>query len=124
MEHRFCIAMSVKGVAARFESFADFQVVIDFAVENNDGVTISGVNRLIPPGQINDLQTGGTQIALAGFVNALLIGAAMNQSRSRLSNTLRFGEPTLRCETEYAAQILFQSGFEEALMLLRRSSMT
>jgi hypothetical protein len=33
----------------------------------------------------------------------------MNQRRSRLSNTLRFGEPTLRCESEYAAQMLFQS---------------
>ena len=50
MEHRFCIAMSVKGVAARFKSFAEFEVVIDFAVEDNDGVAVSGVDRLISPG--------------------------------------------------------------------------
>jgi hypothetical protein len=101
--------MSVKFVAARFESFANFEVVINFAVEDDDRVAVSGVNRLIPTGQINNFQTGGAKIALAGFVNALLIGAAMNQRRSRLSNTLRFGEPTLRCESEYAAQMLFQS---------------
>ena len=51
---RFCIAMSVKVVAARFESFADFEVVIDFAVEDDNGVAVGGVNRLIPSGQIND----------------------------------------------------------------------
>jgi hypothetical protein len=124
MEHSFCIAMSVKVVAARFESFANFEVVIDFAVEDDDGVAVCGVNRLIPPGQIDDFQTGGAQIALAGLVDALLIGAAVNQSRSRLSNALRFGEPTFRCESEYAAQILFQSAFGEALTLLRRSNMT
>lgn len=124
MEHRFCIAMSVKAVTARFESFADFEVVIDFTVEDDDGIAVGGVNRLISPSQINDFQTGGAQIALAGFVDALLIGAAMNQRRSRLSNTVRFGEPTLRCESEYAAQMLFQSGFEEALTLLRRFNMT
>ena len=115
MEHRFCIAMSVKAVAARFKSFADFEVIIYFAVEDDNGVAVGGVNRLIPPVQINDFQTGGAQIALAGSVDALLIGAAMNKGRSRLSNALSFGEPALRCKSDYAAQILFQPVLSELL---------
>ena len=51
VEHCFCIAMTVKGVTARFERFADFKVVIDFAVEDDNSIAIGRKNRLIPAGQ-------------------------------------------------------------------------
>ena len=100
-------------MAARFESLANFEVVIDFAVEDDDGVAILGVDWLIAAGQIDDLETRCTEIAVARLVNTLLIGSAMKQRRSRLPNALRFGKPTLRCESDYAAQMPSPISLEE-----------
>lgn len=105
--------MRLKAMAECFKGFADFQMVIDLAVEDDRGVAIGRINRLIAPAQIDDLEARCAKAAGVGLVDALLIGPTMKQGRSGPANTLRFGKPTLRCESDYAAQILVRSVFWE-----------
>ena len=94
LEHGFRIAMGVKTMAERFEFAAHFEVVINFAIEDDYRVAVFGLNRLISPGEIDDFEPSGAKIA-GWCVDPWLIRTAMNQRIRRGSNSLRLGDQLL-----------------------------
>ena len=68
-------------MAERFQFGAQFQVIVDFAVEDDYGVAVRRKDRLIAAFQVNNFQAGGAERAYFGLENALLVGAAMDKGR-------------------------------------------
>ena len=75
--------MSLEAVAQSFQLAPDFEMVIDFAIEDDDRIAIFGKDRLVAVGEIDNLQPGGAQGTALGTENSLLIRAAMNKRLSR-----------------------------------------
>jgi hypothetical protein len=105
LKHRLRVAVRLKAMTARFEFSAKFQMVVNFAVEDDNGIAVFREDRLITFGKIQNLQPCGAEMTARRPVYALLVGAAMEQSRSRCPNALRIGAPILRGEANYATQI-------------------
>ena len=76
-------------------SCADFQVIVDFAVEGDGGVAVVADEGLIAARQVDDLQADGAQRGLAAFEDALLVGPAMVQ---------RFGDPVGDAPAHHSVQ--------------------
>jgi hypothetical protein len=104
VEHSFGVAMRLEAVTARLECLANFEVVINLSVEDDRGVAILRVDRLIAPRQVDDLETCCTERAALRLVKTLLIRSAMQQGVGRLPDALRTGRPRFSCESDYAAQ--------------------
>jgi hypothetical protein len=109
VEDDFGVAMGVERVAEGFELLANLDVVVDFAIKDDDVVVIVGVDGLIAAGEVNNFEAGRAEAAAEGLVDALLIGAAMEQRVSCPGDALWTGIPTFGCESDYAAQILSAS---------------
>ena len=80
-----------------------FEVVVDLAVEDDDGVAVVGANGLVAGFQVEDLQAGCAQRAGSRFVDALLVRTAMDQGRRGRCDPLRTRQSVLMCETNYSA---------------------
>jgi hypothetical protein len=65
-------------VAARFQEGADFQVVINFAVEDDHGVAVFGNDRLIAGGEVQNFQASSAKRDAIGLEDTLLIRATVN----------------------------------------------
>ena len=63
VEHSFCIAMGLKPMSARRKGPANFEMIVDFAVEDDGGVAIFGKDGLIALGKVNDLEPRRAQTA-------------------------------------------------------------
>ncbi len=70
-------------MAERFQLFADLGVIVNFAVEDNDGIAVFGAHRLIAAGEINDLQPHRAHRSIGRFMHAVLIRAAMIEALHR-----------------------------------------
>src|SRR5208282_6915903 len=92
-------------MAERFEFGAQFQVIVDFAVEDDYGVAIRRKDRLITAFEVNNFQAGGAEGADFGLEDALLVGAAMDEGRRGAPDAVRIGRPIFMGETGDAAQI-------------------
>jgi hypothetical protein len=82
VQHYFGIAMRMELVAQGFEFVPEFRVIVDFAVEDQNGIAIITQHGLIAVFQIDDLQADGPQRHQGGLPNVLAIRPAMSQ-RSR-----------------------------------------
>jgi hypothetical protein len=97
--------VGLKAAAERFELAADLKVIVDFTVENNNGVAIFRKNRLIARRQVNNLEAGRTERADSRSKHSLLIRSAMNEGVRCVPYTLLIRVPVLRCESNNAAQV-------------------
>jgi hypothetical protein len=77
VQHGFGVGAGVEAVAARFEFRAHFQMVVNFAVEDDDGIAIRGENRLVAGIEVDDFQAGGAERDEVSLEHTLLVGAAM-----------------------------------------------
>lgn len=77
LEDYFGVGVGVEVVAEGGEFGAEFAVVIDLAVEDDDGVAVGGVDGLFAAGEINDAEADGAEGDVGGDVDAPLVGAAM-----------------------------------------------
>src|SRR5580698_10221189 len=80
-------------------------VVVDFAVENQDGIAIVTDHGLIAVLQIDDLEAHGSQRDIRRFPNALLVRTAMSQRPRDPPNGSRIGLRPRVSEPGYAAQM-------------------
>ncbi len=96
--------MRLKTMAQAFQFAAEFQVVIDLAIEDDGCFAVFGLNGLIAAHQVDDLQASRSQRADAGPVYALLVGATVNQRRSGCLNPAGVGRPALMRKTSNTTQ--------------------
>jgi hypothetical protein len=75
-------------VAAPFQFRAQFQVIVDFAIEGDDGVAALREDGLIAGIQVDDLQPRSAQRDRIGFEDALLIRPAMNDGMNGAPDAL------------------------------------
>jgi hypothetical protein len=59
VQNGFGIGVRYETVPALFEFAPQFEMIVDFSVEDNSGVAILGENGLVPSVQVNDFETGG-----------------------------------------------------------------
>ena len=104
MQNRLGIAVAVETVAQRFQLLAQLQMVVDFAVEDDDGVAVVGLDGLVAACQIDDLQAGRAQRAEIGTEDALLVGSAMGEGGGGGLNAVRTGRPVLMGKSDNATQ--------------------
>src|ERR1700685_3991081 len=98
-------------MAERFQFGAQFQVIVDFSVEDDDGVAILRKDRLITTFEVNDFQAGGAEGADFGAADALLVGSAMDEGRRGAPDAIWIRRPIFMCETGDAAQIAIPLSF-------------
>jgi hypothetical protein len=82
MEDSFGVAKGFKTVTTLTQLLAKFGVVIDFAVEDQDGIAIRAFERLVSAVEVDDAQTNGPEGDRLGLEEPLLIGSAMSQGES------------------------------------------
>src|SRR5580692_12486315 len=92
-------------MAEFFQFGAQFQVIVDFAVEDDYSVAIRREDRLIAAFEVNNFQAGGAKRADFGLEDALLVRAAMDEGRRGAPDAVRIGRPIFMGETGDAAQI-------------------
>ena len=81
-------------------------MIIDFTVEDDNGVTIRREDGLVAAFEVNNFQAGGAEGADFGAEDALLVWAAMDEGRRGAPDAVWIGRPIFMCETGDAAQIL------------------
>ncbi len=87
-----------------FQFRAQFEVIVNFAVENNPGMAVIREDWLIARGQVQNLQPRGTERKNRRLVDALLVWAAMHNRGRRRAYSLRRRDPVLMRESGDAAQ--------------------
>ena len=105
MQNRLGIAVRVEVVAQLLQFGANFQVVINFAVEDDDGVAIRRLNWLVAAGYVENCQTGSAQRAVGGLVHTLLVWSAMDQRGRGFGDPFRTPEPILMCKSYNPAHV-------------------
>ena len=76
-ENDFGVAMSAEMVTEGFEFCAEFCEVVDFTVEDNDGVAVLSDDRLIAGAEVDDLEADSAQGYSCVLKDPLLIGTAV-----------------------------------------------
>ena len=114
VQNGFRIAVGVEAVARFFQLGAEFQVVVDFAVEDDGRIAVVRLKRLVAGFQIENLEPGGSQRAGSGFVDTLLVRSAMDQCRRSFGNPLWARQSALMCETNYPAHDFLAWGLRSA----------
>ena len=89
----------------RFEFLANLGVVVDFAIEDDDGVAVFGAHGLIAAGEIDDLEPHRAHRDIRGFMRALLIRAAMIDALHRAAQYASGRFSPEMGETRYAAHM-------------------
>ena len=84
IQNRFGIAAGAEAIPALFQFAAQFQVIVDLAVEDDDGVAILGNDGLISARNVDNLQARRAQRDGFGLKDALLVRTAMNECRYRI----------------------------------------
>jgi hypothetical protein len=87
VQHNLGVTVRCEATAALDELSAEFGVVIDFAVEDEDDVAILADHRLLPSSEVDDLQTDRTERNVVRLVHSLLIRTTMDQFMDGIANT-------------------------------------
>src|SRR5271157_4015845 len=103
-ENGFCIAMRLKVMAQAFQLAAEFQVVVDLAIEDDGRFPVVACYRLIAAHEVDDLQAGCAESADVRTIYALLVRASVNKRRGGYLNAPGVGRPILMRKTSYATQ--------------------
>jgi hypothetical protein len=73
------VAVRVEAMAEGFELFAELEVVIDLAIEDNDSVAIVRIDGLVAATEIDNFEASRTQATSDGLVHTLLVGTAVEE---------------------------------------------
>ena len=65
-----------------------FGEVVDFTIENQDGVAVIAAHGLLARNEVDDLQPHGTERHVGRFEYALLVRAAVEQRGGGFADTL------------------------------------
>src|SRR5580700_11046666 len=95
----------MKPVPQLLELPAQFQVIVNFPVEDNCGVAVIGNDGLVSALQVDNFQARRTHRKDARSEHSALIGSAMGQRSGSVFYALRFGRPIFMCKPGYPAQI-------------------
>ncbi len=104
-QDRLGIAVRVKSMAQLLQLGAHFEVVVDLAVEDDDGVAVFGRDGLVAVLEVDNFQAGRAQRADRRLVNALLVGSAVDQGRGGVPNAIRRWRPIFMSKANNSAQI-------------------
>src|SRR5690348_3017613 len=104
MKNRFRVAARVESVAQPFEFLAQLAVVVDLAVEDDNGISVLGRHRLISGIQVYDFQPRGAQRNEIRLVNSLMVRPAMDQGGNRILNAVRLDSSFPMSKTSNSAQ--------------------
>jgi hypothetical protein len=92
-------------VAEAFEFGAQFLVIVDFAVENNNGISVIARDGLVSRLDIDDFQSRRAERDDSGLEHSLLVRPAMNQRSSGPTNSIRIRNPMAVGKAHDAAQV-------------------
>jgi len=105
VENGFGVGVRNETMAERFQFGAQFQVVVDFAVEDDYGVAIRREDGLVAAFEVDNFQARGAEGADFGAEDALLVRAAMDESRRGAPDAVGFGRPIFMGKASDTAQI-------------------
>ena len=89
----------MEAVTQLLELGPDFHVVVNFAVEDDDGVAIGRLDGLVASRYVQYCQAGSAEGAVGRLVHALLIGSAMDERGRGFRNPLWTRQAVLMCKT-------------------------
>lgn len=89
----------------RLELPAQLGMIVDFAVEDQDGVAVVAAHRLVAVAQVNDLQAHGTKRDVLGLMSSLLVRAAMDQRRGGALDGLSARLAMPMCKPSYSTHV-------------------
>ena len=87
-----------------FQFTADRRMIVDLAVKDDHRIAVVAANRLLTTRKIDDSQTHRSQRHDGRFENTLLIGSAMDQRVSCLTNQFGVGLTITMSKSRDAAQ--------------------
>jgi hypothetical protein len=93
----------MKPVAGFFQLGPDLKMIVNFAVEDDYGVTIFAANGLIAGLQVQDFEAGSAEGTNGGFVDTLLVGSAVDQGSRRGGNAFWPRGTAFMSESNYTA---------------------
>ena len=94
-----------KLVSQLLELGANFEVVVNLAVEDDDGVAVGGLDRLVAAGYVENRQPGSAKGAEGGLMHTLLVWSAMDQRGRGFRDPLRTRQPIFMCKTYNPAHV-------------------
>ncbi len=103
-QHRLSIRVAAEAMPARFQFAAQFEVIVDFAVERDHVRGVFADDRLIAAVQVDNFQAGGAQRDHRGLKDALLVRSTVDQAIHRAVDAVRIRYVFLVGETGDAAQ--------------------
>jgi hypothetical protein len=82
---------------------AQLGMVVHLAVVNQNGIAILAVHGLLAGYEVDDREPYSTQRHVRGFVNALLVGPAMDQRRGGAADQIGLNRAVFMCESDNTA---------------------
>ncbi len=104
LEDGFRVGVRNEGVAQLLQFRSYFQMIIDFAIEDDSPLAIVLENGLIAAFKIDDFQAGGAEGKKIGAENPLLVGTSMDERLHHIANAIMRGPRGLMRETGNATQ--------------------
>src|SRR5579864_1416368 len=101
--------------------FPQLGVVINFAVEDEDCITVLALHGLVAAFQIDDPETHGPEGNRLGLVEPLLVRSAMCKRVGRTPDASRICFMMVVCKTSNSAQVPVSSSHPGAPVILRPS---
>jgi hypothetical protein len=105
VEGGFGVAPGMEPVTGLFQFLAQFRVVIQFSVEDQDGIALVGRHGLIAVLKVDDAEPHGSQRHFGGFPDTLLVRSAMNQRSRDFPDPIRIGSSPKMSEPSYPAHV-------------------
>src|SRR5665213_4239987 len=104
MENSFSIAVAAKVMAELLELRPQLKMVVNLSIEDDDAVLVRGVDGLVAPCKIENLEPCCAHGAQRGLKDALLVWTAMSQCRGDGADAIRVAGPAFLSESSYTAQ--------------------
>src|SRR5260370_31241364 len=77
-QHKLGIAIRAEMIPGLLQLLSKLAMVVDLAVENDNGVAVRAFKGLVPRYEVDDSQPNCAKRNVLGFVGSLLIGAPVN----------------------------------------------
>jgi hypothetical protein len=94
-EYHFGIALRSEFVTAPFKLLPQVAVIVDFAIEHDDGLAVVTGEWLVAAAQVYDLQPNCAERDMRRFENTLLVGSAMRERCCDADNRVAVDPPPL-----------------------------
>src|SRR5438105_10420586 len=95
----------MKNMASTAQLFAQFGVVVDFAIEREHSITVLALEWLVAAVEIYDPQANGAKRERLGLVEPLLVGSTMRKGECSSPDASALNPTLIVCKSSYPAQI-------------------